>query len=150
VGKLLELVSNRFPYAVIDAGPSLGSAAEPLFQLAGTVYLVTQVDIPSLRNCQRFISHLQKSGDVSIELVLNRYEPRKVEFDDDRLAKAVGIAPKWRVPNDYNAVRRAANTGNPVLEEKTPVANVIYQMARAACGKMQESEKKKGFRLFGS
>jgi pilus assembly protein CpaE len=150
VGKLLELVSNRFPYAVIDAGPSLGAAAESLFQLAGTVYLVTQVDIPSLRNCQRFISHLQRTGDVQIELVLNRYEARKVEFDDERLAKAVGVAPKWRVPNDYAAVRRAANTGIPVLEEKSAVAGVMYQMARAACGKIPENEKKKGFRLFGS
>jgi pilus assembly protein CpaE len=149
VGTLVELVRDRYPYAVIDAGLGLGNGAEPLFQLADTIYLVTQVDIPSLRNSQRFISYLRRFGDLKIELVLNRFEPRKVEFDDERLTKAVGLPPKWRVPNDYAAVRRAANTGTPLISEKSPMSQMIYQMARAACGKPPANERKKGFKLFG-
>jgi pilus assembly protein CpaE len=149
VGTLVELVRDRFPYAVIDAGLGLGNGAEPLFQLADTIYLVTQVDIPSLRNSQRFISYLRRFGDLQIELVLNRFEPRKVEFDDERLTKAVGLPPKWRIPNDYAAVRRAANTGTPLISEKSQMSQTIYQMARAACGKPASNDRKKGFKLFG-
>jgi hypothetical protein len=32
---------------------------------------------------------------------LNRFDPRKTEFGDDRLAKALGAKPRWKVPNDY-------------------------------------------------
>src|ERR1051326_5292199 len=56
VGKLIELAAARFNYVVIDAGPAVGACSETMFQLANTVYLVTQADIPSLRNAQRFIT----------------------------------------------------------------------------------------------
>lgn len=149
VGTLVELLQNRFPYVVIDAGLGLGNGAEALFRLADSIYVVSQLDIPSLRNSQRFISYLRRFAPVEVELVLNRFEPRKMEFDEQRLAKAVGQQPKWRVPNDYTTVRRAANTGAPLISEKAPITQVIHHMARAACGKAPLQEPKKGFRLFG-
>jgi pilus assembly protein CpaE len=148
VGTLVELMRGGFPYVVIDTGLGLGKCAESLFQLAGTIYLVTQADIPSLRNSQRFISYLRNFNGPEIDLVLNRFEPRKVEFDEQRLSTAVGLPPKWRVPNDYAAARRAANTGTPLIAEKSAVSQVLRQMACAACGKTPETERKKGIRLF--
>jgi len=148
VGRLLELVTTRYPYVVVDAGGGMGKASEPLFETANTIYMVAQPDIPSLRNTQRFLTYLANFGDKEIELVLNRYEPRKVEFDDERLAKAVGMPPKWKVPNDFAAARRAANTGTPLLAEKSAVVGVLQQMARAASGKLPETDKKRSFRLF--
>jgi pilus assembly protein CpaE len=147
--KLIDLVGARFPYAVIDAGPGLGVNAEPLFQLASTIYLVTQVDIPSLRNSQRLVSYLSRVSGPQVELVLNRFDGRKVEFDEDRLSKTIGITPKWKVPNDFAAVRRACNTATPLISEKSPVSQVLQQMARAACGKLPDGGRKKKFSLFG-
>jgi len=149
VGRMLELIGGGFPYAVVDAGMSLGNGAETLFQMSDVVYLVTQVDITSLRNTQRLITHLQRFSQLKIELVINRYEARKMDFDEERLAKTVGMAPKWRVPNDYPAVRRASNTGVPVVSEKSQVTQVLHEMARAACGKVPEVKKKRGLSLFG-
>jgi pilus assembly protein CpaE len=149
VGKLVELAGNQFPYVVIDAGPGLGLASEALFRMAATVYLVTQADIPSLRNSQRLLAYLKNFSGISVELVLNRFEPRKMEFDEERLSKAVGMAPKWKVPNDYAAARSAANAGTPLVLEKSAIAEVLHQMARAASGKPPGSEKKKRFSLFG-
>jgi pilus assembly protein CpaE len=149
IGRLVDLIRSQFPYVVIDAGLGLGHGAEPLFQIAASIYLVTQLDIPSLRNSQRFISYLQSYGEPRVELVLNRFEHRRTEFDDERLSKALGLTPRWKVPNDYEAVRRASNAGAPVIWERSPVAKVLRQMARAACGKPLEAEKRKGFSLFG-
>jgi len=148
VGKLIELAAARFPYVVIDAGPAMGASSETMFQLAGTIYLVTQADIPSLRNTQRFITYLKNFSGPEVELILNRFEVRKMEFDEDRLSKTVGLQPKWKVPNDYAAVRRASNTGTPLISEKTAITAVLQQMARSVCGKLPENERKKGFRLF--
>jgi len=148
VGKLVDLVGAQFPYVVVDAGLSLGEAAAPLFQIASTIYLVTQADIPSLRNSQRFVSYLQAYGGPNIELVLNRFEKRRAQFDDEQLGKTLGIAPKWKVPNDYGAARRAADTGAPVAGEKGAIGESLRRMARAACGKSPDSERRKG-KLFG-
>jgi pilus assembly protein CpaE len=149
VGKLVDLLSAQFPFVVIDAGLSLGDGAGPLFQLASTIYLVTQADIPSLRSSQRFVSYLRAYGEPNVELVLNRHEGRKAQFDDDQLTKTLGIAPKWKVPNDYQATRRAADSGAPVISDSGGIAERLRQMARAACGKPAEAAKKKSF-LFGN
>ncbi|MGD0309783.1 MAG: AAA family ATPase [Acidobacteriota bacterium] len=147
VGKFVDTVRGCFPYVVIDAGLGLGSAAASLFQIANTIYLVAQGDLASLRNSQRFISHLQEYGAPSIELVLNRFDRRKSEFDDKRLTKALGVPPKWKIPDDHASARRASNAGTPLLASGSPVGKILRQMARAACGKPEE-ESKKGFRFF--
>jgi pilus assembly protein CpaE len=72
-----------------------------------------------------------------------------VEFDEASLVKALGVPPRWKVPNDYAGARRAANAGAPLISNGSPVGRVLREMARAACGKPPEKEKKKGFSLFG-
>ena len=148
VGKLMDVIGNQYPFVVIDAGRGLGEGIEPLFQMADTIYLVTQLNIPSLRNTQRFISHIQREGERHIELVVNRFDPRKTEFDDQHVAKVLGLWPKWKVPNDYAAVHRSSNAGNPLILEKSPVANALRTMARAAAGRPLAGAKKKSWGLF--
>lgn len=150
VARLIDLARNQYPWVVIDAGPSLGAGVEPVFQMANVIYLVTQLDIPSLHNSQRFIAHMLEAGDRRIEVIVNRYDPRKAEFDDERVAKALGLAPKWKIPNDYAAAHRAANTGNALILEKSPVAQALRVLARSACGKPLHPVKRKGsWGLFG-
>jgi len=144
VGKLVDLVGAQFPYVVVDAGGSLGDSAAPLFQLASTIFLVTQADIPSLRGAQRFLTYLQAYGEPNVELVLNRYEGKRAQFDDEQIAKTLGITPKWKVPNDYAAARHAADAGAPVMSERSAIAESLRRMARAACGKSTDASKKKG------
>ena len=80
-----------------------------------------------------------------VELVVNRW--RKAEFDDESLGKALGLPPKWKVPNDYAAARGAADTGTPFMAGKNAMAPVLQLMARTASGRPPLKEKKKG--LFG-
>ena len=148
VGKLVDVMRNQFGHVVIDAGRDLGDGAETLLQMANTIYLVTQLDIPSLRNAQRLISYVQRTGDQRIELIINRFDARKTEFDDERVTKALGLAPKWKIPNDYAAARRSSNAGTPLMQEKSPAAAWIRAMARAASGKPPASEKRKSLSLF--
>ena len=123
---------------------SLGSAVESVLQMANIIYLVTQLDIPSLHSTQRFLAYMQAAGDQRIEVVVNRYDARRAEFDDDRMTKALGLPPKWKVPNDYAAVHRAANTGNALILEKSPAAQALRLLARSACGKSPQPPRKKG------
>jgi pilus assembly protein CpaE len=150
VGKLADVVRNQYPYVVVDAGRELGAAAEPLFQMASVTYLVTQLDIPSLRNTQRFIAHMQQSANQRMEVVVNRFDARNREFDDERVSKALGVRPRWKVPNDYMAVHGSANSGSPFVLQKSPASQAVRAMARAASGKTPVVEKKKRvFSLFG-
>lgn len=149
VGRLLDLLRDAFPYVVVDAGLALGTAARDLFRIANTVYLVTQADIPSLRNCDRFLSHFHEYPGLRVELVINRFHHSQNEFDDQRIGKALGMQPKWKVPNDYATARRSSNAGTPLALTHSGAARILQLMASEACGKPLETHQRKKFRLFG-
>jgi pilus assembly protein CpaE len=151
LGKLLHVMRARFPYVVVDGGPALGASAATLFEMADAIYVVAEADVPSLRNAERLLSHLRRPGlgQERVELVLNRYEPRKSEIDEGRIAKVLGAAPKWRIPNDYLAVRRSLNTGVPLALEGSAVSRAIHHMAWDAAGRpVQPDQRKKKWGLF--
>lgn len=149
VARLLDTLRANYAYVIVDAGPGLGSAAESVLRMASTFFLVTQLDIVSLRNAQRILSHVQELNDAKIELVINRCDARRDEFDLDAVTKALGRAPSWRIPNDYMSACRASNTGAPLIDKKSGIAQMLRQMARDACGKKQEPSRRKSWAIFG-
>jgi Flp pilus assembly CpaE family ATPase len=83
-----------------------------------------------------------------VEVVVNRFDPRKIEIDEERIAKVLTRPLLWKVPNDFADVRRAQNTGKPLAFADSPVMRSLHQVARAACGKPAEAGSKKKFGLF--
>jgi pilus assembly protein CpaE len=146
--KVLRILRDDFAYVVVDAGSSFGRVQEAIFESADTVYLITQVNIPALRNAHRLISHFSNST-RSLEVVLNRFDARLGDIDEASIAKALMQPAKWKIPNDYAGVRKAQNTGVPIAMEDTAVSRALHDMARAACGKVSGSVRKKRFGLFG-
>jgi pilus assembly protein CpaE len=147
--KVLRILQNDFAYVVVDAGCSPALNAE-LFALAETIYLVTQVNVPALRNSHRLISYFSGLPVTSkVEVVLNRFDSRLRDIDEAGIAKALTQPARWRVPNDEAAVRRAQNTAVALATEDSAVSRVLQEMARVACGKTPGPNKKKKFSLFG-
>jgi len=150
LGKLIYILRDQFPYVVVDGGSSLGKGRDLLLELADSIYLVTQVDVPSLRNANRLIAYMDVMGNSQrrVEVVLNRFDPRRTEIDDERIAKALSRPFQWKVPNDFTGVRRSENTGEPLALQNSAVSRAMHQMALAACGKIADGQKKKRFGLF--
>lgn len=148
-GKVLRILNGEFDYVVLDAGSDLRHTGEVLVPESDIVYLVTQVSIPALRNSNRLIPLLTAGNEARPpEIVLNRFDGRLTEIDEAGIAKALTHAPRWRVPNDYEAVKRAQNSGIALALEDSPVSKCLLEMARAACGKPAPPAKKKRFGLF--
>jgi pilus assembly protein CpaE len=148
VDKLLEVACRDFDYVVVDAGSRLELQHTHLFDKSATIYLITQVGIPELRNSNRLISKLSVGGSPKLEIVINRSDPRNQDIAEEYVTKALTRAADWRVPNNYAAVRRMQNTATPLTEEDTEIARSIRQMTRSACGMPALPEEKKGFSFF--
>jgi pilus assembly protein CpaE len=148
IDKLVEVACQEFDYVVVDAGSRLNLQGTALFNKSATVYLVTQVGIPELRNSNRLISQFSTTESPTLEIVINRFEPRALEINEEHIEKALTRPVKWKIPNDYAAVRRMQNTATPLALENTPISRMIQKMARAACGLPDLPEKKKGFSFF--
>lgn len=147
--RLAGVVRQDFDYVVVDAGSGVGPAARALLDPAACVYLVTQVSIAELRNSNRIVSEFFSSGRPQLEIVLNRYSPKALGIEEEAVTKALTTPAKWRVPSDYDAARQAQNTATPLVLQDSPIARVIRQMARTACGLPPTADKKKKFSLFG-
>ena len=149
VDKLLEVARQEFDYVVVDAGSRLELQHTHLFDRSATIYLVTQIGIPELRNSNRLITKLASAAGPKLEIVINRHDPRHMGISEDHIAKALTKTPDWKIPNNYAAVRRMQNTATPLTEEDTEIARAIRQMTRSITGQPPPApEKKRGFSLF--
>jgi pilus assembly protein CpaE len=148
IDKLLTVARQDFDFVVIDAGTRLDLADSTLFEQATTIYLVTQVSIPELRNSNRLVSEFFVKATNKLEIVLNRYTPRSLGVDEEHITKALTKPASWLVPNDYATARRTQNTATPLSLEDSPIARVIKKMARTASGIVPAPEKKKKFGIF--
>jgi pilus assembly protein CpaE len=148
IDKLLEVARQEFDYVVIDAGSRLELQHTHLFDRSATIYLVTQIGIPELRNSNRLITKLSTSTSPKLEIVINRYDPRNMGIAEEQVNKALTKPAEWKVPNNYAAVRRMQNTATPLTEEDTEISRAIRQMTRSITGQPAVPEKKRGFSLF--
>jgi pilus assembly protein CpaE len=149
IDKLLEVACQNFDYVVVDAGSRLERLHTHFFDKSATIYLVTQIGIPELRNSHRLIEHLSAEGSPKLEIVINRYDPRSLEIDEEHITGELTRPAEWKIPNNYAAVRRMQHTATPFTEEDSPISRAIQQMTRSVCGQPPIPEKKKLFRLFG-
>ena len=157
--RLFRILREEFDYVVVDAGPCHGDIQEMLFEMADTLYLVTEMTFPSLRNAHRIISFLSGGeGSRHVQVVANRFDSRHGrtdeagahgKIDEASAMKALTLPVSWKIPNAYVAVRDAQDRGVPVAVD-SPYTRAIVQMARTACGKPPNatSKPRRAFGLF--
>jgi pilus assembly protein CpaE len=148
IDKLLAVARQDFDNVVVDVGSRLDMTGTALFKEATTIYLITQVGIPELRNSNRLISQFFTAGGPKLEIVINRWAPRALGVAEEHITKALTRPATWKMPDDYATVRRMQNTATPLALEDSAISRMIRQMAQSVCGEPEKTEKKKGFSLF--
>lgn len=146
MNKLMAIARLNFEYVVVDIGSRVDLLGSSIFDESSIIYLVTQVGISELRNANRMISQFFPRRTDNLQIVLNRYKPATMLFDDKHIEKALTRQAQWKIPDDYQSARRTQNTATPMALADSPISQAIHQMARAACGLPAEKEEKK--RIF--
>lgn len=147
VDRLIEVAVQSYTYVVVDIGSRVDLMNSALFQPSSVVYLVTQVGITEMRNANRLmLKHFTRRAE-NLQLVINRYKPSDLVFDETQIAKAITRAPDWKIPDDYAAARRTRNTPTPLALADSTISEALREMAQAVTGVVPE--KKKGlFSIF--
>ena len=146
---LLAVAHNAFDFVVVDAGTTLDTKHICSFDKSTTIYMVTQIGIPELRNANRLIAKFPTEGGPKLDIVINRFDPRTQEIDEKQLTTALTRPARWRIPNDYAAVRRMQNTATPLISGNSPISLTIQQMTKCVCGAPCTPKPKKGISIFG-
>ncbi|MFR1672412.1 MAG: AAA family ATPase [Candidatus Gastranaerophilaceae bacterium] len=117
ISKLFEILKETFSYVVVDTSAGFDSRAMTALENSDLVLLVTIVNLPALRNCQRCLELFEKSGfdKNKIQILVNRYmENDEIKAED--VEEVLGRKIFWKVPNNYFTMMSAINKGVPVSE----------------------------------
>jgi pilus assembly protein CpaE len=131
VEQTLTFLAETYAYIVVDCPPGLSDATLACVAQSDQVAVVLTAELPAIRNAVRYNEHLAKIGyNVdNIHLVLNRHS-KKGPLTDEKVEKALQRPISLRVPNCYDEVIRAINTGKPITGDKSGYSAAIQKWAR--------------------
>ena len=122
VTRLLDLVSVRFKYVVLDTPRTWFQWTDNVLVGSNKAYIVTEATVPGLRHANALIGAIkQRLGEAAQpQVIVNRFEQRMFGPGIRRtdIEQAVGGALAGTIPNDYRLVREAIDRGVPLEEIK--------------------------------
>lgn len=133
--RVLTLLKATFTHLVIDTTKQFGSLDMAAIELADVVLLVTQLDLPCLRNIVRLIQYFEHREGLmdKVKIVVDRAGMEDAQISLNKAIETIGRPIFWQVPNEYLAMVESRNNGVP-LNIQSPRARVtksIEQLAAA-------------------
>lgn len=117
IEKLISVLKETFSYIVVDTDSNFDSKTITALDNSDLLLLVTIVNLPALRNCQRCLDLFEKLGydNEKVQVLINRYmENDEIKASD--VEKLLGKSIYWKIPNNYFTLMAAINKGVLVSE----------------------------------
>lgn len=138
IRQILHFLKQHYDYVIVDSSKSFTAPTLATFEQSDAVFLVTNVDLPSLRNITRCLPLLERMGSVKgddwLRILVNRYQPSD-PISLKEIEKTLGIPVYWTLSNDFEAVMNSINQGKPVvLSEKSAYAKDLKGFVNALTG----------------
>ena len=114
---LLNILGRMFDYIVVDSIMSVDPIYSTLLLSADVTLVITQLNVPSARNAERFVGTMRRMGVESsrVKIVVNRFVKKGWDLAPHEVERALGLEIGWMVPNDYKNAIAAINYGEPVV-----------------------------------
>jgi pilus assembly protein CpaE len=157
IRQILKFLKQNYDYVLVDTPRSFSPATMAAFEQSDAIYIVTAVDLPSLRNIKRSLPLLERitGGNLKarVRLVVNRYHPDNV-ISVDEVNRTLGLDVHWKLSNDYDSVIQSINAGEPLMlnGRSSPFRNDLRALGAQIAGLQEGGDRKPGGlrRLFRS
>lgn len=148
VEKILGFLRGVYDWVVVDASNSLDSRVLAGLRTAEEIFVVTQVDVPSLRNIQRVRRVLKRVvPEKSPKVVINRFHPG-ADITRKDVERTLGLPVFGTLSNDYGSIAHSINTGEPLAMTAASIfGDEMDALVRKIVGLPAETEKKARWRL---
>ena len=141
--ELLRVLTRTYDYIVIDAGNLINACVAAALYAADTIYLVTNPDVPSIRNAQRLVERVRQlgAGSERVKIVLNRSSDQNL-IGAKQIETALGYGIHHTFASDYRTVSTALNSGVPLATtNNTDLAAQFDSFTRQMLGLSTEAAK---------
>ncbi|MGD0896995.1 MAG: response regulator [Thermoguttaceae bacterium] len=140
--RVIGLLKATFTHLVLDLSKGYTPIDMVALEMATHVLLVTQLDLPCLRNVVRLMTSLGQMNGIAdkVKIVVNRAGLESGHITLKRAEETIGKEVFWQLPNDYRTMIEARNNGIPVIEQspKAAVTQSLSALAAALCGSQKE------------
>ena len=113
--ELLRVLAKTYDYVIIDAGNVINACTAAALYTADTIFLVTNPDVPSIRNAQRLVDRVRQlgAGSERVKVLLNRVSDQHL-IAPKQIETALGYGIYHTFSSDYRTVSTALNSGVPL------------------------------------
>jgi len=151
IGSVVGFLRRQYDYVVLDTSKSLSPPALAAMKPADQLFLVTNLDLCSLRNfkrCMPILKDMAGANGERIRLIVNRYAKNALVSLED-LETTVGLPVYGTLTNDFHTVIESLSTGKPlVLQSSSRYSQEIRNLAAQIAGQDADRQRRKG-RVFG-
>jgi pilus assembly protein CpaE len=149
--RVIGLLKATFTHLIIDTSKGYNTLDMFALNQADTVLLVTQLDLPCLRNVVRLLMSFKDTPalDQKVKIVVNRVGYDTGQISLKKAQETVGREIFWQVPNDYRVMVEVRNNGVPLIQQapKAAITQSIGQLADVLCGKHDDGNSDGGSKV---
>jgi pilus assembly protein CpaE len=142
--RVFGLLKATFTHLIIDLSKSYSPLDLLAMQAADHVLLVTQLDLPCLRNVVRLNLSFAEMPNVKdkIKVLVNRVGLESCQITLKKAQDSLGREVFWQLPNDYRTLSEARNNGVPLVEQapKAAITQAFLQLAETLSTDKQAKE----------
>ncbi len=140
--RVLGLLKASFTHLVIDLSKSYSRLDIAALEASKQILLLTQLDLPCLRNVVRLLSSLESYEGVNekVNVVVNRAGLDKAQISSAKAEETIDREIFWRIPNNYGVISECRNNGVPLLQQapKAAITHSISELAEKLSGEQRE------------
>jgi pilus assembly protein CpaE len=130
--RVIALLKATFTHLIIDASKSFSALDKAAMEVSDHILVVTQLDLPCLRNVVRINQFLEEQGMADkIRVVVNRVGLGDAQISLSKALETIGREVFWQIPNEYAVVVESRNNGVPLVTEfpKAKITRAIQLLA---------------------
>jgi pilus assembly protein CpaE len=135
--RVIGLLKATFTHLVLDLSKGYNALDLVALEMASTVLLVTQLDLPCLRNVVRLMMSFGEMENMAdkVKIVVNRVGLES-GITLKKAEETIGKPIFWQLPNDYRTMIEVRNNGVPLYEQapKAAITHSIQELSLAVGG----------------
>ncbi|MGB1814028.1 MAG: AAA family ATPase [Rubripirellula sp.] len=143
IRKVIGLLKASFTHLIIDLSKTYSRIDMAAIESASKVVLVTQLDLPCLRNVVRLMMSFEEMDDLKdkVEIVVNRAGLDSGQISLKKAKETLGREVFALLPNDYRTMVEVRNNGVPLIVQapRAGITHAIRELAAKLEGANQQS-----------
>jgi pilus assembly protein CpaE len=142
--RVIGLLKATFTHLILDLSKSYNPIDRMAMQSADHVLVVTQLDLPCLRNVVRLMASFAEMDGIldKVKILVNRYGLETGQISLKKAQDTIGREIFWKLPNDYRTMVEVRNNGVPLIEQapKAKLTLAVVGLADALSHGQQSPE----------